>query len=273
MNWAWQQKLSPTPKLILMALCDAANDTGVCWPSVSTVATKCCVSVRTVRRVMKKLEDRRLMISEPRYRKDGSCSSNRYRLQLDGGDKLSPAPEPCDTTPGQPCEGPPDSGGIPGTTIGTQKEPQQPLEAETGEAVSRSAESGGGKTIDLVYPKNLSAKEREEAGKKLTGIPAELAQQLLDELAACIGTNVIRKTPLAYLRGLISRARAGTFTPEGALQVAEQRRQRAEVDAALQRSEPPCGGPRQTEFDPDNPLVRKLLDIQSRLQDKKLQSD
>ena len=26
MNWAWQQQLSPTPKLILMALADAAND-------------------------------------------------------------------------------------------------------------------------------------------------------------------------------------------------------------------------------------------------------
>jgi len=273
MNWVWRQKLPPTPKLILMALADAANDFGVCWPSVPTVATKCCVSIRTVRRVMKTLEERRLMLSEPRYRKDGSCTSNRYRLQLDGGDRLSPAPNPDDTTPGQQCQDPPDADGIPGTTIGTQKEPQQPLEAETEEAVLESAESGGGETNDLVYPKSLSAKEREEAGKKLSGIPPELGQQLLDELAACIGTNVIRKTPLAYLRGLIARARAGTFTPEGALQVAEQRRRLAEVDAALQRSEPPCGGPQQTEIDPDNPLVRKLLDIQSRLQEKKRQSD
>ena len=76
-------------------------------------------------------------------------------------------------------------------------------------------------------PSALSAAEREEAGRKLAGIPAGLAQQLLDELAASIGTNVIQKTPLAYLRGLIARARAGTFTPEGALRIAEQRRQRA----------------------------------------------
>ena len=132
---------------------------------------------------------------------------------------------------------------------------------------------GGGELYDVEYPKALSVAEREEARKKLSDIPAGLSQQLLDELAASIGANVIQTTPLAYLRGLIKRARAGTFTPEGALHFAEQRRQRAEVDAALQRSEPPCGGPRQTEFDPDNPLVRKLLDIQSRLQDKKLQSD
>ena len=77
MNWAWDQQLSPTPKLILMALADAANDYGVCWPSVSTVARKCCVSVRTVRRVMQKLAARRMLLTEQRYRKDGSCSSNR----------------------------------------------------------------------------------------------------------------------------------------------------------------------------------------------------
>lgn len=273
MNWAWKQKLRPTPKLILMSLADAADDFGVCWPSVPTVATKCCVSTRTVRRVMKKLEERRLMLSEPRYRKDGSCSSNRYRLQLDGGDRLSPAPDPDDTTLGQQCQGPPDAGGIPGTTIGNQKEPQQPLEAETGEDVSRSVESGGGETFDLVYPKTLSAKEREEAGKKLTGIPAELAQQLLDELAACIGTNVIRKTPLAYLRGLISRARAGTFTPEGALRIANHRQQRARVDAATRRRDSMDCDYTPAEVDPDNPLIKKLVDIQSRLNEKKRGTD
>jgi len=106
MNWAWQQKLSPTPKLILMALADAANEYGVCWPSVSTVATRCCVSIRTVRRVMQTLVDRGLLHSEQRYRTDGSCSSNRHRSLLEGGDKLSPAPDARDRTPGQPqgCE-------------------------------------------------------------------------------------------------------------------------------------------------------------------------
>jgi len=121
MNCAWQQQLSPTPKLILMALADAANDHSICWPSVSTVATKCCVSVRTVRRVMQKLVDRRLMLSEQRYRKDGSCSSNRYRLRLEGSDNLSPAPDSNDTPPGQKREGPPATGDIPGTTIGNTK--------------------------------------------------------------------------------------------------------------------------------------------------------
>jgi len=88
-----------------MALADAANDDGICWPSVSTVATKCCVSVRTVRRVMQKLVDRGLLLSEQRYRKDGSCSSNRYQLRLEAGDRLSPAAGHGDVIPGQGCEG------------------------------------------------------------------------------------------------------------------------------------------------------------------------
>lgn len=61
----------------------------------------------------------------------------------------------------------------------------------------------------------LSAAERGEAGKKLAGLPADRAQQLLDELAARIRAKVIQTTPLAYPRGLITRARAGAFTPEG----------------------------------------------------------
>ena len=273
MNWAWEQKLKPTPKLILMALADAANDFGVCWPSVSTVATKCCVSIRTVRRVMQLLVDRKLLLSEPRYRKDGSCSSNRYRLQLEGGDRLSPAPEPCDTTPGQPCEGPPDTGGIPGTTIGTQKESLQPQGEVTRADNSTPEKCGGGELYDVEYPKALSVAEREEARKKLSDIPAGLSQQLLDELAASIGANVIQTTPLAYLRGLIKRARAGTFTPEGALQVADHRKRMAEVNAVIRRNEDRGSDYPPVAVDSENPLVKKLLDIQNKLREKNRELD
>jgi len=269
MNWAWKQKLRPTPKLILMALADAANECGICWPSVSTVADKCCVSMRTVRRVMRKLIERRLLLAEQRYRRDGSCSSNRYRLQLEGGDRLSPAPVAGNTVPGQGCEGPRDAGVIPGTTSGTVKEPQPPRVTAACMVDTEAGDSGGGELSGLVYPRALTAAEREEAARKLAGLPAGLAQQLLDELAASIGTNVIQKTPLAYLRGLIARARAGTFTPEGALWVAEQRRQRAKVDATMARDDTVCSDYPPAVGDPDNPLVRKLLDIQNRFREKK----
>ena len=252
MNWAWQQELSPTPRLILMALADAANEYGVCWPSVSTVATRCCVSIRTVRREMQTLVDRGLLRSEQRYRTDGSCSSNRHRSLLEGGDKLSPTPDARDRTPGQGCEGPPDSGDIPGTTIGTHKESPPPQSMATTVVVLSSVESSGGELSDLEYPKTLSAAEREEAGKKLAGLPADLAQQLLDELAARIRARVIKATLLAYLRGLITRARDGTFTPEGALQIAAHRQRRIEVHAVVRRDDTRRGDYPSAAVDPES---------------------
>ena len=84
---------------------------------------------------------------------------------------------------------------------------------------------------------------------------------------------MIQKTPLAYLRGLIARARAGTFTPEGALRVAEQRRQQAKVDAAIARDDSARTDYPPSVVDPDHPLVRKLHDIQNRYREKKGQSD
>ena len=273
MNWAWYQNLKPVPKLVLMALADAADDQGICWPSVATVATKVGVSTRTVRRVMQGLVRCQLLTAEQRHRSDGSCSSNRYRLLMGGGDRLSPAPDGGDTTPGHPRQGPPDTGVIPGTTRGTQKESPQPLQTETRSGKAMPENGGGGASVDLVYPNALSSAAQDQARQKLAGLPAELAQQLLDELAAGIRARVIRTTPLAYLRGLIARARAGTFTPEGALQVSALRRRRARVEAAMQRSEPRCHDQPPAAVDPENPLVRKLLDTRHRLQTKKHQED
>jgi Helix-turn-helix domain len=273
MNWAWGQKLKPTPKLILMALADAANECGICWPSVSTLADKCCVSMRTVRRVMRKLIERRLLLAEQRYRRDGSCSSNRYRLKLEGGDRLSPPPVAGDTIPGQRCEGPRDASVIPGTTSRTVKEPQPPQGTAASVLDTEAGDSGSGELSGLVFPRALTATEQEEAGRKLAGLSAGLAQQLLDELAASIGTNVIQKTPLAYLRGLIARARAGAFSPEGALRVAGQRRQQAKVDAAIARDNSARTHYPPAVVDPDHPLLRRLHDIQNRYREKERQSD
>jgi len=147
MNWAWHQSLKPVPKLVLMALADAADDIGVCWPRVSTVAAKCNVSTRTVRRVMQTLAARDLLVSELRYRKDGSCSSNRYRLLLAGGDNLSPAPVAPVSGPGHPCPGDPDTRVIPRTTRRIQTESPQPPGSSTEPDVSTAAERGGGNLL------------------------------------------------------------------------------------------------------------------------------
>lgn len=263
MNWAWQQSLSPNLKLILMALSDAADDDGICWPSVSTIATKCNVSTRTVRRGLQSLIETGLLMSEPRYRNDGSNSSNRYRLQLGGGDKLSPTPDSGVRPPGHVCQGPPDNRVTPGTTTGIVNEsPPLPNCGSEAQLQDRSA-GGGGNLFVLEYPRALSQAECDEARVKLAGLSQILAQQLLDELAASMKKGVIKTTPLAYLRGLVKRARAGTYTPEGALAVSNQRRRKAEVDAALTRSGKSNEMPIES-VDPDNPLVKKLRGMQQR---------
>lgn len=55
-------------------------------------------------------------------------------------------------------------------------------------------------------------------------------QQLLDELAYAAREGVIRK-PSAYLAGLIKRAHAGQYVPDGALIVARERNEAAAAEA------------------------------------------
>lgn len=235
MNWAWRQALTPTLKLVLMALADAADDQGVCWPSVSTLAKKCTVSTRTVQRSLRYLIDSELLIAEARRRRDGSSTSNRYRLLIAGGDNLSPPREAVDTRPGQGCRGNSDMPVIPGTTKRTVIDPPQPGAGDERTMDSATVEGGGGYLLKLEYPKGLSPSERADAQRRLARLPPRLAQQLLDELAARLKAGTIRVSPLVYLAGLIRHANAGRFVPEAALRVADERERRHRNEAHLQK--------------------------------------
>lgn len=54
---AWDANVPSTEKMVLLCLCDFANDAGVCWPSVKTIAAKCSVSERTVQGAIKRLRE------------------------------------------------------------------------------------------------------------------------------------------------------------------------------------------------------------------------
>ena len=82
--------------------------------------------------------------------------------------------------------------------------------------------SSSGDYLKLEYPKGLSSSERNDAQRRLSGFPPELAQQLLDELAACLKAGTIPISPLVYLAGLIKRANAGKFVPQAALRIADE---------------------------------------------------
>ena len=56
MSAFWEIPLPPIDKLVLLALADAANDEGHCWPSIATIARKSGVSERSVQRAIRKAE-------------------------------------------------------------------------------------------------------------------------------------------------------------------------------------------------------------------------
>ena len=96
MTAAWSTSLPHTDKLVLLALADNANDEGFCWPSVTTLATKCGMEQRSVTRVMERLES-----GDHITRKERPGRSNTYtihpRLKVtpDQGSPLTKGP----TTP------------------------------------------------------------------------------------------------------------------------------------------------------------------------------
>jgi biotin operon repressor len=58
MAWAWETDLPQTEKMVLLCLCDHANDSGDCWPSVTRLAAKCSVTDRTVQKAIQSLRDK-----------------------------------------------------------------------------------------------------------------------------------------------------------------------------------------------------------------------
>jgi DNA-binding transcriptional MocR family regulator len=66
MTAAWKTELPQTPKMVLLALCDNANDEGECYPSVQTLAKKCSVSDRAVQMQLTRLEELGYVVREIR---------------------------------------------------------------------------------------------------------------------------------------------------------------------------------------------------------------
>lgn len=56
MTVAFKAKVTSTQKLVLLALCDCANDQGECYPSVTLLEEKCSLSDRAVQKAISELE-------------------------------------------------------------------------------------------------------------------------------------------------------------------------------------------------------------------------
>jgi hypothetical protein len=236
MNWAWGLRLKPTLKFVLMALADAADDGGYCWPSIPTLAFKTCLDDRSVQRILNRLKADQLVQVEKRFRNDGSPTSNGYRLALkNAGGVLSPPPPAHNqevVTPLSPRGG----------SSVTQTTTEHVIESKIPLPYVDNVDEG---CRGLIFPKQLTAREVSLAQKKLGPFAPALAQELLDELSARLNACTVRSSPLAYLRSLTERAEAGTFSPEAGVRVALGRQRDQEL-AALAQSRPPMAVPKIT---------------------------
>ncbi len=53
--------LTPSELAVLSYLVRCSDDTGICYPSIHTIATSCAMSDNTVRKCVRKLEDREII--------------------------------------------------------------------------------------------------------------------------------------------------------------------------------------------------------------------
>lgn len=66
MTQVWKSTLPAGRKMVLLALCDNANDQGECFPSISMVAQKCSMGERTVQQHIADLEAAGIVTREMR---------------------------------------------------------------------------------------------------------------------------------------------------------------------------------------------------------------
>lgn len=92
MSVAWDMDLPMGQKMLLLALCDHANDEGVCYPSQERLATKCSMARRTVVSHLQWLEERGIVRKERRQNTQRR-KTDLYYITLEG--YLEPANSAC----------------------------------------------------------------------------------------------------------------------------------------------------------------------------------
>lgn len=122
MTQVWDSAIRPaTKRLVLLALADSANDEGVCWPSVATVAAKAGASRRRTEEVLAELETEGLLSKRARFN-----DSNVYTLLLDNLPKTPR--ENCGTPREKVGDPPAKTAGPPREKVGTNRKrtPKEP---------------------------------------------------------------------------------------------------------------------------------------------------
>ena len=80
MQRAFSSELKPRARLVLQVLVLHCNKEGECFPSIKTIAAKCGYGISTVKRALDDLCKTGLLQKYPRWRENGSLTSNLYHV-------------------------------------------------------------------------------------------------------------------------------------------------------------------------------------------------
>ncbi|ANO57358.2 replication protein O [Pseudomonas phage MD8] len=150
MSACWPlQGMSPAQKAVLISLADQANDQGVCWPAVDSIATRCCLSKRAVQQAIKWLRGAGIVSVEERQGRSTMYSVTPAAYappqEMHPSSKCTPAanaPTPADAAPPPPQEmHPTPADAAPRTVIEPTREPSgepSPLPTRSGPAAGEA---------------------------------------------------------------------------------------------------------------------------------------
>ncbi len=87
MSYVWDiPSFKGSDKLVMLCLADHADDSGLCWPSIDTIARKSGVSPTTVKSTLKKLEAAGWLFKKNQFKKADTGrlvrSNNQYQLPV-----------------------------------------------------------------------------------------------------------------------------------------------------------------------------------------------
>ena len=157
--------LHPTQKLILISLADQANDAGVCWPSIETIAKRSGISERSAQRIINGLIESGLIARSSRPGR-----SNIFYITPDTHD----TPDAGDTPDTH------DGGGVtPMTGGGDTHDTQNRKEPSKNRKPSpRGDDPPGFDTFWQVYPRKVGKGAARKAWKKIKP-SAELTREIV----------------------------------------------------------------------------------------------
>lgn len=118
------QGMSAAQKSVLISLADQSNDDGVCWPGVTTIAKRTCLSERAVQEAIAWLQTVGLVFREYRFNTSTSYTVTPAKYNLKAAPAKRNRLKGADGAPGEPSAPPAD--GAPGAGSAPPGEPSAP---------------------------------------------------------------------------------------------------------------------------------------------------